>query len=116
MRFALTLVIGLMMAGCPSNTIIRDSKAYRLEALYFKQTVSEQQKALRARLKASCCEDGVFSSARECAKDGELFAVTHIRFSHHYERLMYLAGYIDKDPGDAPKVEIAPVLEGICHE
>lgn len=116
MRLVLTLITGLMLTGCPNNVVIRDSKAYRLEAIYFKKTVAEQQVSLKTRLKQQCCENGVFSSAHECARDGETYAVTNARFGHHYARLMYLAGYEDNDPGDAPKVETVSILEEICRE
>ena len=109
-----TSIIALFLSACGSKTIIRDSKAYRLEALFFKKSIDEQQGALKPLLRSSCCEEGVFSASPSCSKDGETYAVVHARAQHHYDRMMFLAGYIDVDPGDAPKVDVAKILEGVC--
>lgn len=106
-----------MLLGCNKKVIVRDSKAYRLEALYFKKTISEQQKIVFAQLEANCCEGGDFKSvSKSCAEFGETYAVTHARAPHHYDRLMFLAGFKDKDPGEAPKVDIVKILQEICHD
>ena len=114
-KFAAVIVsIIPALTACGSKAIIRDSKAYRLEALFFKKSIDEQQAALEPRLRSSCCEEGVFGSSASCKKDGETYAVVHSRAQHHYDRMMYLAGFAEVDPGDAPKVDVAKVLEGVC--
>jgi hypothetical protein len=110
------LILVMLTAGCSSKVIIRDSKAYRLEAFFFKQSISGQQDALRPLLHNACCEDGVYRSTPECSSDGETYAVVHARAQHHYDRMMYLAGYQDNDPGAAPQVDVAAILEEMCRD
>lgn len=106
-----------LCAGCNNKVIIRDSKAYRLEAMYFKKTIVEQQKILFAQLESECCVDGAFKSGdKTCGEVGETYAVTHARAQHHYDRMMFLAGFEKKDPGEAPPVDITSILEGVCHD
>lgn len=106
-----------LLIGCGSKVVVRDVKAYRLEALFFKKTIDEQQTALKARLKRSCCVEAVFNSADvSCAKDGEVYAVAHSRAQHHYDRMMFLAGFEKQDPGAAPEIKTAKILEAVCHD
>lgn len=110
----LILLFVLTFTGC-NRVIIRDSKAYKLEALYFSKTIAETNKIVLHRLKTQCCDGPVFNSGDEsCSKDGETFAVTHARAQHHYDRLMFLAGFTEKDPGSAPDFEIDNILIGVC--
>jgi hypothetical protein len=111
---AVMMFLAPVVTACGSKAIIRDSKAYRLEALFFKKSIDEQQEALKPRLRAACCEEGVFGASATCQKDGETYAVVHSRAQHHYDRMMFLAGFAEIDPGDAPKVDVAKVLEGVC--
>tara|TARA_Y100000310_G_C20610980_1_gene777973 strand:- start:370 stop:732 length:363 start_codon:yes stop_codon:yes gene_type:complete len=105
-----------MLTGCPS-IIIRDGQAYRLEALYFEKTIKETNKIVRHRLKTQCCIDGSFNTLDGyCVADGDVYAVTHSRAQHHIDRLMFLAGYKEIDPGDAPEVLTNKILKEICDD
>lgn len=103
------------LVGC-NRVIIRDTKAYKLEAMYFSKTIAETNKIVLHRLQSQCCSNELFNTTdNQCVEDGETYAVTHMRAQHHYERLMYLAGFIDKDPGSAPDFETGSILAEVCN-
>ena len=108
------LILSLFLTAC-NKVVIRDSKAYRLEAMYFSKTIEESNRIVLYRLKTQCCSEGLFNTEAEgCAQDGETYAVTQVRAQHHYNRLMYLAGFDEKDPGSAPEIKTNEVLAEVC--
>lgn len=114
LNYLFILFLAIPLTAC-NKVVIRDTKAYRLEALYFSRTIAETNKIVLFRLKSQCCVKGVFNTEGEgCAEDGETYAVTHARAQHHYDRLMFLAGFTEKDPGSAPAIATDEILEGVC--
>lgn len=105
----------LTLTGC-NRVIIRDTKAYKLEVMYFSKTIAETNKIVLHRLQSQCCMDDAFNTNdNQCVKDGETYAVTHMRAQHHYDRLMYLAGFVKEDPGSAPDFKTDSVLMEVCN-
>ena len=114
MKYLLLLILPFCLVSC-NKVVIRDSKAYRLEAMYFSKTIEESNRIVLHRLKTQCCKDSMFNTeAVGCAQDGETYSVTHARAQHHYNRLMYLAGFDEKDPGSAPEIKTNAILAEVC--
>lgn len=115
MKSLLLLSITLCL-GCQPQATIRDARAYRLEALFFKKAVDEQHKIVTARLKAECCVEGKFKGGAECESLGEVYAVVHTSAQHHYDRMMFLGGFAETDPGSLVEPETQVLLGEVCRD
>lgn len=111
------LLVSLVLSlGCQPQATIRDARAYRLEAMFFKKVIEEQQRIVAMHIKANCCLEAGFKGGEECDAIGETYGVVHSSAQHHYDRMMFLGGFTKTDPGALVETDLKSLLNGVCYE